>query len=102
MRRNSIATLMVVVLISGAAVSALRDASETWSGVVLLMTLGLLTASILLVLNRRGVARAFWQGFAIFGWGYLVLTMAPWFVDQVQPRLPTSQLLSLLWNRLRP
>ncbi|MDB5352859.1 MAG: hypothetical protein JWN86_4106 [Planctomycetota bacterium] len=102
MRRFSIAGLMVVVLVSGVAVAALKNASDAWAGVLLLLTLLLLGISLLGILHRRGGARAFWQGFAIFGWGYLVLSQAPWIADQVGPRLPTTQLLAYAHEKAHP
>jgi hypothetical protein len=102
MRRLSIAALMTVVLVCGLAAAALRDASQTWAGLLTLVTLGLLGFALLGILHRRGSARAFWQGFALFGWGYGVLAFGPWFVDQVQPKLPTTQLLGYLYGKLHP
>jgi hypothetical protein len=54
MRRNSVATMMAIVLLAGLAMAALRHAWEMWAGAMLLVTLGLLGASILGALNRRG------------------------------------------------
>jgi hypothetical protein len=96
MRRFSIATLIVVVLLCGVAVAALKQASDVWVGVLLAITLLLLGIALLGALQRKGASRAFWQGFAIFGWGYLVLTMGPWFREQVGARLVTFQLLDYL------
>jgi hypothetical protein len=100
MRRFSIAAMMMVVLVCVVAVAALRNASDTWAGVMLLLTLVLLGISVLGVLQRRGAKRAFWQGFALFGWGYFTLTMGPWFIDHVRPPLATTQWLEYLHERL--
>jgi hypothetical protein len=102
MRRFSIALLMAVVLVCGVAVAALRDASDAWAGALLLLTLFLLGSSLLGILHRRDGKRAFWQGFALFGWGYLVLAQAPWFAEQVTPKLPTTQLLGYAHGKLNP
>jgi hypothetical protein len=102
MRRVSIAGLMAVVLVCGLAAAALREASEIWAGILLLVTLGLLAFGLLAVRQRREASRAFWEGFALFGWGYLVLTFGPWFGEQVGPRLPTTQLLGYLHGKLSP
>jgi hypothetical protein len=100
--RVSLAGLMGFILVCGLGIAALRDASETWAGVMLLATLGLLAAAVLGVVYRRGGRRARWLGFALFGWGYLVLTFGPWFVSEVRPKLPTSKLLNDLHARLNP
>src|SRR6185312_594298 len=100
MRRYSIARLMILTLVIAVAAAALRDASDAWAGVILGVTLFLLASSLLGVLHRRGATRAGWQGFALFGWVYLVLAMGPLGFDPT--RLPTTQLLDLLHARLGP
>lgn len=102
MRRFTIAALMIVVLVSGLAIAALKNASDAWAGVLLLLTVFLLGSAFLGIAHRRQAKRAFWQGFALFGWGYLTLTMGPWFSDQVEPRLPTTQLLHFAHNKANP
>jgi hypothetical protein len=91
---------MVVVLVSAVAIAALRSATDTWAGIMLLLTLGLLACSLLGVRQRREARRAFWEGFAIFGWGYLILAFGPWFAEQVTPRLPTAQILTYLHSKI--
>jgi hypothetical protein len=102
MRRHTIAGLMLTVLVCAVAVAALRDASETWAGILLSLTLLALGTSLIGVLHRREGKRAFWQGFALFGWGYLVLSQAPWFAEQVGPKLPSTALLGYAHGRLNP
>src|SRR5690349_20814242 len=102
MRRVSIAGLMVVVSVCGVAAAALARPTDLWAGVMLLVTLALLGFSLLAVLNRREGQRAFWQGFAIFGWGYLILTLGPWFKDFVGPGLATHQALDALYRKIHP
>src|SRR4051794_21863807 len=97
--RMSLAGLMVLVLVLGIGIAALRDASETWAGIVLLLTLGLLVVSILGVIYRNGGRRAWWLGFGIFGWGYVALTLAPWSKPE---KLPTRDLLDSLYTRMSP
>jgi hypothetical protein len=102
MRRISIAGLMAVVLVCGVAVAALREASDTWAGVLVFVTLGLLAFALLAIRQRREATRAFWEGFALFGWGYVTLAFGPWFADQVGSKLPTTQLLGYLHGKLNP
>jgi hypothetical protein len=92
MRSFSITGLMALVLLTGLAVAALRN---TWVGTMLLVTLGVLGGSILGAIYRRGPRRAFWQGFALFGLGYLVLASRP-------QDLPTGALLDALYARVSP
>jgi hypothetical protein len=98
--RVSIAGLMTVVLVAAIAIASLRYASDLWAGIMLMLTLALLAASVLGVVYRTGRARAGWLGFAVFAGGYTVLAFGPWFVTELQPRLPTSLLLSVLHERM--
>lgn len=100
--KHTIAGLMILVLACGIAIASLKNASELWAGILLSLVLGVLATSLLAFLNRRGAIRAFWQGFAIFGWGYLVLSSAPWFAEQVAPKLPTTALLTYAHERVHP
>ena len=97
--RISLAGLMGTILVLAIGVAALRDASETWAGVMLLLTLGLLGVSILGVIYRRDARRAWWVGFALFGWGYAGLTLAPWSKPE---KLPTRVPLHYLYARMSP
>jgi hypothetical protein len=86
---------MVLVL----GIAALQDAPETWAGIVLLLTLGLLAVSVLGVIYRRESRRAWWVGFALFGWGDAALTLAPWSKDET---LPSRHVLDYLYVRMSP
>jgi len=57
---------------------ALRSASMTWVAGMLGLGLAIFAASILLAVYRRGVQRAYWIGFATFGWLYLLFLMSSW------------------------
>jgi hypothetical protein len=61
-----------------------------------------LGAAILGVIYGRGPRRAFWLGFAIFGWGYLILGFGPWFHLEIQPHLLTTRLFNELFLKLGP
>ncbi len=55
--------------------------------------------AILGVVYRRGAGRAFWLGYALFGWGYMALASVTWWDrDANRPELVTTMLL----DRLRP
>jgi hypothetical protein len=91
-RRLSIIWLASVVVISGVGIAALRFATEVWAGVVFTLALFVLGIAVLGVIYRYGARRAFWSGFALFGWGYMVVCFAPWFRDEVRPYLFTTKL----------
>src|SRR5262245_13725795 len=60
---------------------ALRSASSWWASAMLGLILFVLTASLLLVAYRRDADRAFWAGFATFGWVYVLLLVLGWTMD---------------------
>jgi hypothetical protein len=69
----------------------LREASvQTWEGVALLVTSGLLALAVIGAVCRHPRERAWWLGFAVFGCGYLAL--AHWYSVHVAS-LPTVNLL---------
>jgi hypothetical protein len=100
MRKFSIARLMAVIGLLGVFAAAIRNASELWSGIVLGATLLVLAVSLLGVVHRRGPERAWWLGFALLGWGYLVLVQGPWFSEKVGSVLPTSLALDDIHRRV--
>jgi hypothetical protein len=76
----------------------LRNPTETWDGVMFLLTCGVLTLAIVGVVCRDGAKRAWWLGFALFGWGYLALAFSS--PHQVLPELPTTAVLQLVVPKL--
>jgi hypothetical protein len=65
--RASIAGLMGAVLIAALGLTALRSASDTWSGATLLVTCGVLGLAVVGVVCRDAAERAWWLGFLLFG-----------------------------------
>jgi hypothetical protein len=100
--RFTIAGLMGLVVVVAVGVAALRFASELWAGVLLMLTLGVLGAAVLTFHERAGAKRAWWRGFARFGWGYVALAMGPWASEAIAPHLPTSMGLDALYARMNP
>jgi hypothetical protein len=88
--RFPIAGLMGAVVVVALGLAALRNSSETWAGVTFVMTCGILCLAIVGVVCRDGAERAWWLGFALFGWGYLMLAM--WYSVE----LPTMALLDAI------
>jgi hypothetical protein len=94
--RFSIASLLGIVAFVGVAFAALRDPTGAWDATLLGLTLLVLLASCLLAVHRGGDRRAFWLGFVLFGWAYLVTSLVP----PVESRLPTSKALVASWESL--
>jgi hypothetical protein len=92
--RFPIAALMAAVLIVALGLAALRNSSATWAGVMLLLTCGVLCLAVVGVVCGGDARRAWWLGFALFGWAYLLLA----FWSTVE--LPTMVLLDMIAGRL--
>ena len=90
--RFTIASLLVVILFVGVAAAALRGATDAWDSGVFGGTLAILLAAVLLAIHRDGRRRAYWLGFVLFGWTYLVASLIP----PVEARLPSTKGLAYL------
>lgn len=94
--RIPIAGILAFLLVAAISTVALLRGWGPWANSVFLLTVFLLGVSILGLLQRQQARRAFWQGFALFGWGYLAMSFMPWAPHQTGLELPTSQLLTTL------
>jgi hypothetical protein len=94
--RFNIANLLVVVLLLAVGVAALRESSDLWESGILSLTLTGLLVSILFAVHRTEKRRAFWTGFALFGWGYLALSLVP----SIESRLITTKALAYLDSKV--
>ena len=98
----SLRILSGMVLCAAFACAALRQPSNLWASLAFTVTIGVLVLGVVGILLRRGADRAFWVGFALFGWSYLALVFAPWFDKHVGPRLVTTELFSYLHRKSNP
>lgn len=94
--RFSIANLLVVVLFVAVGFAALRESSDLWESVVFTLALAALLASILLAVHRTESRRAFWLGFALFGWITLGLSLIP----SIESRLLSTKALAYLDSKV--
>ena len=92
--RFPIAGLMAAVLVIALGLAALRNASGTWAGSTFLLTCAVLCLAVVGVVCRAGAERAWWLGFALFGWGYLFLAFWTSF------ELPTMAVLNKIGAQL--
>lgn len=110
--RVPILAIVLVVAACAIAITAVRTASKEWHATTYTFTVFLLLLSVLLARFRRGIERAFWFGFGVFGWGFFLLGYRPW-MDAFRegnddsgglpfnPLLLTSRLIVYLLPRLR-
>ena len=113
MKRLQVPILAIVLVVAACAMAftALRTASKLWYGALYTFTAFLLLTAVLAARLRRGYERAFWFGFAVFGWGFFLLGYRPWmsaFSDHsnpmgqpLNPNLLTSRVILFLLPHLR-
>ncbi len=90
--RFTIRSLLGVVLFVAIAVAALRASTDAWDGWLFALTSLILLTTVLLAVHRTDRKRAYWLGFALFGWTYLVASLVP----SIGSRLPTTRGLVLI------
>jgi hypothetical protein len=69
----SIAQLLAVMVPIAVGLAAIANPSAFWEGTIFVLTLLLLFATVIGVIYRKDVDRAFWLGFSLFGWGFYAL-----------------------------
>jgi hypothetical protein len=90
--RFNIISILGAIVFVGFGFAALRQTDDLWNSSLFSLTIGLLLAAVLLATYRTEVRRAFWIGFALFGWGYLSVSLIP----LTESRLITTKALVLL------
>jgi hypothetical protein len=94
--RFSIAWLLLVVLFVAVAVAAHREATDLWDSALFGLTSLTLLTAVLLAVHRDRWVRAFWLGFALFGWSYLIASLVP----PVGDRLPATRAMTYLHSKV--
>jgi CDP-diglyceride synthetase len=96
----TIAALMALVAFCAATFAALRASSPYLASAMVSVTVLVLLGSV--VASLLGRHRAAWSGFAIFGWGYFILTFTSPFRDVVRPHLFTSVAIVESYRHVHP
>jgi hypothetical protein len=106
--RVSILGLIAAVVACGVAFAALRGGSAYWIAAFYTMTVAFLLVAVVLAHYRRGASRAFWFGFAVFGWGMFIIGANPWQLGfeqdygiQPNPNMLTTKLITWVVVRIR-
>lgn len=95
--RFSLAKLLGAVVLVALGLAALVNATDFWVRVSVTLAVLVLLSAIARALYSSDNRRAFWSGFAIFGWGYFVLG----FVVPDSVPLVTQSLLDHLYPNVR-
>lgn len=100
-RRNAAAGVAIVLvgMIAGAMAHPPPEIVSNGLTTAVLLVLGLAAVG---ARTLRGSDRAAWAGFAIFGWGYLVMVAGPWFESHVRPLLITETAFNASQARFGP
>ena len=86
------ASLGVTALCAVACAAVFRP-TYLMTTLLLSVALLLLGLSIVFAICSSGRRRAFWCGFAVIGCGHMLLTISPWFEDNVGSALVTTYVL---------
>jgi uncharacterized membrane protein len=73
-----ILALVLIVAVCAIAFTGLKTALPIWYSAFYTFTVVVLLAAVIAARFRRGNEKAFWFGFAVFGWAFLVLGLGPW------------------------
>src|SRR5690349_6089113 len=88
--RFPLARLSAVVLVTAIAFAAARSPDEYWANGAFSFALLVLGIAALGAIFRKGPARAYWGGFALLGWGYILVAFGPWCDGKIAPLLITK------------
>jgi hypothetical protein len=94
--RFTIGGLLAVVVFVAVAIAALRAADDLWASSLFSLTVGALLVATLLAVHRTAEKRAFWLGFALFGWTYLAACL----IAPIEPLLLTTKALAYLDSKV--
>src|SRR5437763_875362 len=100
--RYSLAGMLAVVLVAAIGMAGLRYASYEWASGIFLLTCATLALSIVGVVCRQGPLRAWWLGYAVFGWGYMALAFGSRPAESHWPMLPTTLVSRLARDKIGP
>ena len=96
----SLLGVMGIVAFVAFACASLASPSFFWTSIVWTTAVAILAISVVAAIARHGESRCFWASFALVGWGYMALTLGPWFDDNTGELLPTRLLLDSIGLRL--
>src|SRR5262245_5156858 len=80
--RISLAGSLGIVAVIAMGLAGMRSASSLWTMAAATVTLALLLSAVIAARLLDGLDRAFWAGFAVFGWSYLLLVNWDWIGGQ--------------------
>ncbi len=97
--RFSLGTILIIIIILGLNFTALRGLKGVRNSGPFHLMLGILLVSTLLALCRTGSGRAFWIGFALWGWGFLELSLVQLVASRASMCPPPDHVDLQPWQR---
>ena len=83
--------MLALVAFLALFIAAFTYATQVWSSIVFTTAVLTLFSAIVFAVYRTDARRPYWVGFCVFGWGYSTLVFAPWFEENLGPRLLNSE-----------
>jgi len=68
-QRPTLLGLMLLIAYLAVGLAAIRADEAVWAGVIVYLTVFILSSATLIAIHRRGA----WAGFAVFGWAYFLI-----------------------------
>ncbi|MGP0066450.1 MAG: hypothetical protein ACLQGP_23040 [Isosphaeraceae bacterium] len=93
--RFSIRGLMALIVLLAFAFAALRYPSRLWANAWFTLALGAVTLAVPAAIGGIGSERAFWCGFAVCGWVYFLVSLAPWIHAETGYQLLSTTILDV-------
>lgn len=104
---------MTLIVCVGVGLAAMRSSTYLWLRTLNTLIVASLFVAILLAWHSVGRRKAFWFGFALFGWGYFFLAFGPWdgwhtldpvgdSYEEVRPNLLTTDVVRFLVRQVTP
>lgn len=100
--RLTIAGLLLATAFCGVAFASLRSPSQLWASATFSAALATLVFALAKVILTGGRTRRCWAVSALVGWSYFGAAFGPWVAEAIEPRLITTALLDVLYDKINP
>jgi hypothetical protein len=98
----SVLGINVIVAVTAIGLAALASPTVESANGLFTFVGGSLLFALLAIKYREGDRRAFWVGFSVFGWGYLLACYGPFVGSTFRARLLSTTLIDRIYARMNP
>jgi hypothetical protein len=99
--RLTISGMSAVILVCAILLAAARSPNDLWSTAAFSASLLVLGVALIGALFARRARRTYWAGFAVLGWGYMLIVFGPWCDTHIAPLLITRSVFELVHFRFQ-